>query len=126
MSIDNRFTVLSWDEKSVTELGAEKKINRATVTQEYTGLLQGKSTIEYTMYYEDSQSSTFVGIESFEGVFKGKSGTLLLQHCGNFRDGIASSSFRVIDALDAFAGITGSGSFKTLSHCEAEYTIALQ
>lgn len=122
MAQTNTFTVLSWDEHNVHYLEDEKKVNRATVTQEYTGTLKGKSSAEYTMYYEDVQSSTFVGIESFEGTYDGKKGTLLFLHRGEFRDGIASSSFSVIDSLGELEEVTGTGQFATSNYRSARYS----
>lgn len=120
------FAVLSWDESTVYEISGEQKINRASVTQKYEGVLSGESQAEYTMYYRSEASSSFVGIESFKGELNGKKGILLLEHRGTFENGVVHSSFSIIDALEGLVGVKGSGSFTAGSHGNATYALTLQ
>ena len=96
-----------------------------TVKQKYNGDIEGIGTIEYIMYYLTPSSSKFVGIEYFEGKINGKSGSLTLQHNGKFENGVASSNFIIIHGTDELQNLSGKGSFKTISHTEAEYQIEL-
>jgi len=125
MIIEGKFHVTSWNEETIKEFKPESKINRAVVEQKYAGEIEGNSTIEYIMYYPDSTSSSFVGIECFEGEVNGKSGRLTFQHNGKFENGVASSQFIVINGTDELHGFSGKGSFKSISHGEAEYKIEL-
>ena len=125
MIIKDKFEVESWNENTQKEFNEENKINRAIVKQKYNGNMEGISTIEYVMYYLTPSSSKFVGIEYFEGTINGKSGRLTFQHNGKFENGVASSDFTIIHTTDELQGLSGEGSFKTISHTEAEYQIEL-
>ena len=125
MIIQNKFQVESWDETTQKEFTKESKINRAIVKQKYNGDIEGTSIVEYVMYYLTPLSSKFVGIEYFEGKINGKSGRLTFQHNGKFEDGVASSDFTIIHGTEKLQELSGKGSFKTISHTEAEYRIEL-
>jgi len=123
MIIEGTFQVDSWNEVTQKEFEAESKINRAVVEQNYSGQIEGKSTVEYTMYYPDANNSSFVGIECFEGEIEGKFGRLTFQHTGKFEFGVASSDFEVIHGTGQLLGYAGKGSFQTGSHGSAECRI---
>jgi len=129
MSLKGKFSVQAWDENPQHELGNESKISRATVKQLYSGDVSGESTIEYTMYYPDQSTSTFIGFEYFTGTISDttgdKSGTLIFKHNGKFENGVATSQFKSLNGTADLEGLNCSGTFKTLNHGEAEYEFTI-
>jgi hypothetical protein len=51
---------------------------------------------------------------------------MTFQHIGKFENGVATSEFVVLDAVGGLQGFSGTGSFKTMSHGEAEYQIEFE
>jgi hypothetical protein len=75
------------------------------------------------MYYLNENESCFIGMELFEGTMAGKPGTVVLQHDGRFKDGIAMSDWIVApgSGTGALKDIKAKGRYKTLNHDEAAY-----
>lgn len=48
------FTVTQWEERTIENGASDFSINSAKVEYAVTGVLEGKATIEYLLYYLDS------------------------------------------------------------------------
>lgn len=108
------FKIESWEETEFSKSETGPKLNRASVTQTYSGELEGKSTIEYLMTTFKNGYSRFIGIEEVVGELEGRQGSFLLEHTGSHEDGVAKSSFKIIpnSGTGNLERIRGKGSYE--------------
>lgn len=118
------FKIESWDETEISKSKAGPKINRASVSQAYSGDLVAKSTIEYLMTTFVDETSIFIGIEEVLGELEGRSGSFLMEHDGTHKNGIAKSEFVIIpnSGTGKLSGIRGKGSYEA-THESAKLTL---
>lgn len=118
------FKIESWDETAFSKSEDGPKLNRASVTQSYSGALEASGTIEYLMATFRGDVSTFIGIEEIIGKLEDKSGSFLLQHNGTHEDGEAKSTFEIIphSGTGELEGISGSGHY-VASHEESTFKL---
>ena len=107
------FETEGWQEDPLVQLAGDSKLTRARTASIYAGDLDGRSVVEYLLYYTNAQTCTYIGIEQFTGELGGRSGSFALQHDGLFADGIATSRWTVVpDSGDGeLRGLRGSGGF---------------
>jgi hypothetical protein len=101
------FEIGQWEEKPYDEMAGAPKLTRATVTKIYRGDLEGEGKLEYLMAYGRDGSAGVVGIERFVGRVGDRDGTFVFQHVGMFKDGVATSTWSVVDG-------SGSGNLQGL------------
>jgi len=106
------FGIKSWDEKPWHEGEGGRKLTRATVVKTYSGALDGEGTIEYVMAYSSEKSAVFVGLERVEGRLDGHDGTFVMKDDGGFENGVAASSFVIVEdsGTGDLHGISGRAS----------------
>lgn len=118
------FTVKKWDEKPVDEEKRDFPVNTAHVEFDLDGELKGKATIEYLLYYletnEDNphmSTSKVSGFLHFEGSYQGKEGTFTAMESGIFDKGNLDCPGTIIDATGELKNLRGSYyySFKSQS-----------
>ena len=121
------FQITNWQETPYTESDNGAKQSLAIISQQYSGDVQGTSELRYLMSYQPDGTAQFVGFETFSGTINGQTGTLVLQHQGQFVAGVASSTFGIIEGSGTgeLAMIKGEGSFTTAEHGQAQYTLLL-
>ena len=54
-----RFEIKAWDENPYNEMEGAPKLNRASVTQSYSGDIEGEGRVEYLMVYGEGGSASF-------------------------------------------------------------------
>jgi len=81
------------------------------VQKKYSGQVDGTSATEWVMSYNSDGSAAFVGLERIRGTIAGRTGTLVLQHVGQFRDGAATAALTVVGGTDELGQATGGGDF---------------
>ena len=104
------FGIEGWDEQSTWEGDDGRKHTRATVTKRYRGDLDGTGVMEYVMAYAPDGTATYVGLERVDGRLGGRTGTFVFRDEGRFVDGVAASSFAIVDGSGTgdFEGIRGT------------------
>jgi hypothetical protein len=110
-TVEAGFEVTSWDEQPFDEAVGVSKLTKASVQKSYSGDVEGTSATESLMAYHPDGSASFVGLERVKGKINGRSGTLVLQHVGEFRDGAAKASITVVGGTEEFRQTTGDGDF---------------
>ncbi len=105
------FDVSSWDEEPYWEDEQGRRLTRASVTQAFSGDLEGEGTVEYLMCYRSQGSASFVGMQRVDGSLAGGRGTLLLQTSGTFEDGVVTAEWTVAGSTGDLEGVDGSGGF---------------
>lgn len=122
--IECSFKIESWDESGFSKSDEGPQLNRASVTQWYSGALEASGTLEYLTTTFKNDFSKFIGIEEIIGKLEGKSGSFLLQHTGTHEDGEAKSTFEIIphSGTGELKGISGSGPFEA-KHDESTFKL---
>ncbi len=107
------FTIKSWDEKTFDEMEGAPKLTRARVTKSYQGDIEGEGKLEYLMMYRTAASASFMGLERVTGSVAGRSGSFVLQHSGDFEDGVAKVILSVVPGSGTgdLHGMRGEGGF---------------
>ena len=59
------FSILTWDESTISEIATGRKITQAKISASYQGDMEGKSVTETLMTYSPSGDAAFMGIEHF-------------------------------------------------------------
>lgn len=108
------FKIENWEEILFSRSESGPKLNRASVSQSYSGDLEAKSTIEYLMTTFENDYSSFIGIEEVIGKLEGRSGSFLLEHEGSHENGVAKSAFKIIQNSGSgeLEGIRGEGTYE--------------
>ena len=102
--------VTSWDEKTISESGPTK-ITRTTMGQSCSGDIEGTSTSELVMYYQDGGTATIVGFLTIDGSVGDRSGTVVLRSIGRFDGSAATADLTVVEGsgTGGLSGISGTG-----------------
>ena len=110
---ESTYTIKKWDENPIKEMQRGAKIHRAVVHKVFTGDIEGESTLEYLLVYDEKGHSNYVGIELVVGSLGGKEGTFVLRHTGSFGGGIASGKHTVVpgSGTGKLTGLRGSGEY---------------
>lgn len=100
----------TWSGQDHTSVSGPKQTT-AIVTTRWHGDLEADGEQRWLMTYLADDHAEFVGLERLSGTMDGRSGTLVLEHRGTFRDGAVRSRWSVVEGSgqDDLAGITGSG-----------------
>ena len=111
------FEITSWDEEIYQELGSGAKLTRASVTQCFSGDIQGVGTVEFLLMYPASGSAFFAGMQRVVGTLNGRPGSFILQTNGTYADGVAGADWFVVpgSATGELRGLHGNGGFSPAS-----------
>lgn len=118
------FKIESWEETDIVDYEHGGKMTKASITQTYTGDIQGRSEIQFLMIHNADKSASFVGYETVTCTIAGREGSFVLQHDGTFSIGVASSRFAVVSGSGrgGLMNISGEGQFASTDGGEAEYS----
>jgi hypothetical protein len=107
------FETAGWKEDLITQLEGESKLTRATTASIYAGDLEGRSEIEYLLYYLSAGLCAYIGFERVTGKLGGRAGSFVLKHDGLFADGTATSRWTVVpdSGTGELRGLRGTGGF---------------
>jgi hypothetical protein len=110
--VDAEFEIAGWEETPFDEGVGVGNLTEALVEKKYSGGIEATSTTKWLMAYAPDKTATFVGIERIKGTVDGKQGSLVLLHDGDFKDGAATASLRIVSGTDELKGMTGKGTFR--------------
>ena len=102
----------NWDESPFDDGDDVGKLTEAQVSKKYSGAIEGTSVTRWLMAYAPDGTASFVGIERIRASVHGKSGTVVLVHDGEFADGAATGTLRVLSGSDELKAVTGAGTFR--------------
>ncbi|ARD23076.1 MULTISPECIES: DUF3224 domain-containing protein [Shewanella] len=127
LHISGIFQITSWDETTDIQHPDGAKQTSASITQMYSGDLEGVSQPKYIMCYTTDAQAVFCGYENVEVTINGKSGSFVLQHNGKFEQGVAISSFIIVpnSGQGELANIDGKGSFTSGEKGQANYQMEI-
>jgi hypothetical protein len=107
------YSVSSWDENTIIDIGEGAKITVAKIGLAYSGDIEGVSKVEYVMTYSTDGTASFVGFEQIVGKIAGKVGSFVIQHIGKFEKGVARSELKIIPGAGSgeLKGLDGIGNY---------------
>jgi hypothetical protein len=108
---NSQFEIKSWDEKTYKEMDGGRKLTHASVTQTFSGDIEGESSWESLMCYRDDGTASFVGFQLVEGQIADRSGSFVLETVGNFDGQVARSTSFVVagSGTGELQGLRGEG-----------------
>jgi hypothetical protein len=109
------YGIESWDEKTWDGKDRREqpgaKLTHAKVIFTYQGDVEGDANTHFLMTYRDDETATFVGLQQIVGRVGNRTGSLVFQVQGVFKNGAASSTLTVIpgSGTGELRGIRGEG-----------------
>ncbi len=124
-TIECSFACTTWDEQPYSEIEGGPKLTRARVSNSFEGGVVGTSVLEYLLMYVSETFGTFVGYERIEGTVNGRVGSFCLRQDGTFDTTSISAELSIIEGTGTgdFAGIGGTGSYRTIHGVAESATI---
>ena len=124
-TLNGEFTVTSWDESTYAEGEGERKLTRATVTQDVAGDIVGSGQVEWLMSYGEDGSAHFVGFHQFEGAIDGREGSVVFETIGEFDGTEATWTAKIVpgSGTGGWAGMRGEGRFRAPHGSKAWFTL---
>jgi hypothetical protein len=110
MELTTRLEIKKWDEQPYQEMPGGEKLARASVSTIGAAEFDGESSTEMLLYYRPDGTSTFVGLQHFDGTLDGRRGTFVVQSEGSYDGTSASVSGQVVagSGTGELAGLAGS------------------
>lgn len=117
------FTGLSWEEQPYNEIEDGPRLTRASVTNRYSGVIEGEGTLEYLLMYRADGTCHFVGAERIVGSMDGRRGSFVVKHEGEFATDTATTTLTVVEGTGTgdLVGLRGTGHFAAMDK-EVSYT----
>jgi hypothetical protein len=139
MKATGTFTPTKWDEKTLDQISADRKLTQASVALNFGngGEIAGSASVEWLMFYrhadeKDQHNSvaTYLGLMRFEGTLDGKTGSFVMEDRGSFDSGALNAALALLagSGTGALEGITGKANYTTSSTgiiFEIEYELNL-
>lgn len=128
MELTGSFTVTSWDEEPYLEGPGERKLSRATVSQDFEGDLVGSGSVQWLMCYAPDGTARFVGLQHVEGSVGARRGSFVVETVGEFDGSEASGTWTVVpgSGTDDLAAVTGRGGFQAPMGSTASYELSIE
>lgn len=124
MKIEGTFSIQDWQESIQKQFDDGSKLSSAEIKQNYSGQIDGHSEVYYLMDYNTNGDACFCGIEYLYGTINDKECRLKLKHDGQFKNGVASSKFVVVNATPIKSLIGKTGHFESTESGQAGYFIS--
>jgi hypothetical protein len=101
------------------------KLVRISVTEEFSGDVEGEGTAEFLQLLRPDGSATFVGLERVVGAVGGRSGSFVLQDAGALEGDTVSGTWFVVpgSGTGELRGLRGEGGFTAKLGQNAKITL---
>lgn len=116
--VEATFEVTGWDEspfddrEALDEGGGPGRLTEAVVSRKYSGAIEGSSLTRWLMAYAPDKTAAFTGIERISGSVCGRRGSVVLLHSGEFADGAATATLRILSGTGELKEVSGAGTFR--------------
>ncbi|HEU5333245.1 MAG TPA: DUF3224 domain-containing protein [Actinocrinis sp.] len=107
------YQVTAWDEHPYSEREGEPKATRASITDTFTGVIEGEGSAEMLMLYTTEMSASFAGHQRVNGSVAGRKGSFVLQVTGIWNAGVAQAEWSVVpgSGTGELAELSGTGGY---------------
>jgi hypothetical protein len=122
---EGTFTVTSWNESRYAEIGEDRGLAVADVTQDFTGDIEGSGSVRWLMCYRPDGTAAWVGLQHIVGRIGRRSGSFVLQSQGTFDGSAAAGAWSVVpgSATDELERLTGHGRIEAPLGSQASYSL---
>ncbi len=116
------FEYKSWDEKTWDGAPARDvkgaKLTHTKVQNAYHGDIEGESSAQSVMVYDEDDHAVYSGLERITGSLDGKFGSFVVQMTGKFDGSVATGDWTIVpgSATGELKGLRGKGSFAAQLH----------
>ncbi len=119
------FELASWDEETYEPMDDGGKLTRASVTQTFTGAIEGDGAVQWLMAYRPDGTAHFVGLQRIRGTIDDRNGTFVLETIGDFDGKVATWTASVVPGTGSgdLEGLTGQGDFGAPQGPKASYEL---
>ena len=123
--LEGEFAITSWDETPYAERDGDRKLTRASVTQDVHGDIVGTGQVEWLMSYAADGTAHFVGLQQCEGTVGDRAGSVVFETNGHFDGNEATWTAKVVPGSGTgdWATMHGEGSFRAPHGNKASYTL---
>ncbi len=127
LTVKGSFQNTSWDEDTVEELHGGAKLTRASVTQDFTGDIEGDGAVQWLMAYRADGTAHFVGLQRVRATIADRSGTFVLETIGEFDGKVASWTATVVPGSGTrdLGDLSGEGRFEAPMGSTADFELSL-
>jgi Protein of unknown function (DUF3224) len=124
-TFSGEFTVTAWDEQPYATREGNRKLARASVTQDLAGGVVGRGDVEWLMSYGEDGTAHFVGLQQFEGAIGDREGTVVLETIGDFDGTEATWDAKVVpgSGTGGWESMRGEGRFRAPHGSKAFFTL---
>lgn len=107
------YQVTAWDEHPYSEREGEPKATRASITDTFTGVIEGEGSAEMLMLYTTETAAAFAGHQRVNGAVAGRKGSFVLQVTGTWDAGVAKAEWSVVpgSGTGELADLRGAGGY---------------
>ena len=119
LKVKGSFQNTSWNEETVEELEDGAKLTRASVTQDFTGDIEGDGAVQWLMAYRADGTAHFVGLQRVRATIAARTGTFVLETIGEFDGKTASWTATVVpdSGTRELGELSGAGRFEAPMSC---------
>jgi len=127
LKVKGSFQNTSWNEETVEELEDGAKLTRASVTQDFTGDIEGDGAVQWLMAYRADGTAHFVGLQRVRATIAARTGTFVLETIGEFDGKTASWTATVVPGSGTrdLSDLSGKGTFEAPMGSTAEFELHL-
>jgi hypothetical protein len=121
-----KFDIASWDEEPYVEIDEARKLTRATVTERFSGDVEGDGSVQWLMFYRTDGTADFVGMQHVEGTLGGRKGSFVLETTGTFDGTKAAADWTVVpgSGTGELEGVQGTGRMEAPMGSTASYELS--
>jgi Protein of unknown function (DUF3224) len=125
--LEGSFQNTSWVEETIEELDDGAKLTRASVTQDFSGGVEGDGVAEWLMAYRRDGTAHFVGLQRVRGSVDHRKGVFVVETIGDFDGQTATWTATIVpgSGADDLDGIAGTGTFAAPLGSTAEFTMSV-
>lgn len=120
------FELASWSEETYEEIEGGAKLTRASVTQTFSGDVEGEGAVQWLMAYGSDGTADFVGLQRIRGSIQGRHGIFVLETSGEFDGQTATWTASVVpgSGTGELGGLTGTGRFRAPQGSKATFELS--
>lgn len=125
-SIHASLQMKDWKEATVFDRADGVKVTRVEAEFQYSGDLEGGTTLAFLLYYRADGTGTYSGWERFTGTLRGAQGEAVFAHQGVFDPKVVSAQVETVagSGTGALAGVTVR--FPALMEGHGPYPLTLE
>jgi hypothetical protein len=122
---EGSFQVTSWNEEPYVEIDEARKLTRASVTQAFSGDIEGDGSVEWVMCYRRDGTADWMGFQRVVGRVGDRSGSFVLHTNGTFDGSVAKGDWAVVSGsgTEELEGLRGEGRMHSPLGTQASFVL---